>query len=104
MTHGGGGPTVEDPKSLNVVGGRVQWVWKGLHPRSNDGTVLTELDTGEKVLSGPRNPRFGDDPTGFECCWFAVQVVDDEVEDLWREGAGHRGLHQDCLDARSRSR
>ena len=40
------------------------------------------------------DPRFGDDATGFERRRFVVQMVDDEVEDLWREG-GHRGLPQD---------
>ena len=47
-----------------------------------------ELDAGEEVHLGPRNPRFGGDATGFERVWLVVQMVDDEIEYLWR-GARH---------------
>ena len=45
-----------------------------------------ELDAGEEVGSRPMDPRFGDDATGFERRRFVMEMVDDEVEDLWREG------------------
>ena len=56
MTRGGGGPNVENLESPSVVGGGVQRIWKGLHPRSNCWSLRVELDTGKKVPSGPWNP------------------------------------------------
>ena len=44
-----------------------------------------EPDVGEKVLSGTRDPRFGDEATPLESLWLVVEEVDDVVEDLWRE-------------------
>ena len=51
-----------------------------------DGPVCmeAELNVVEKVFSSPRNPRFGDEAAGFERDLFIVQVVDDEIEYLWR--------------------
>ena len=45
-----------------------------------------KLDVGEEVLSGTRNPRFGDEAAIPECIRFIVQVVDDVVEDFCRKG------------------
>lgn len=38
-----------------------------------------ELDVNEKLFLGPLDPRFGDDGTGLERCWFIVQAADDEI-------------------------
>ena len=48
-----------------------------------------ECDVNEKVLSDPRDPRFGDEAARFECSEFIAQTVDDEVEDIWWKGARH---------------
>ena len=71
--------------------GRVR---EGLHPRSDSGVAPVESDVGEKVFSGPWNPRSGDEATCFECGRVVVQVLDDEVEDLWWEGAQHGGFRE----------
>ena len=52
------------------------------------------MDAGEKVPSGPWNPRFGDEATRFECGWFITQPPDDGVEDLRWDGTRHRDFHQ----------
>jgi hypothetical protein len=44
-----------------------------------------EIDIGEKMLSGARNPWFGDDATILERLWFVMQEVDDVIEDFWWE-------------------
>ena len=53
------------------------------------GVYSPECDVNEKVLSDPRDPRFGDEATRFECSEFIAQTVDDEVEDFWWKGARH---------------
>lgn len=46
------------------------------------------------MLSGTWNPRFGDGATSLERGSFVVEMVDDEVKNLWQEGARHGGLRQ----------
>lgn len=84
-----------------MISGRVGRIWKGLHPRL-DGFRSPDEDGSEKVPSGPRDPHFGNEATRFERGRFVVQMVDDEVEDLWRQGGQHRGFHaRVVLDAHS---
>ena len=44
------------------------------------------------MRSDPRNPRLGDKATRSERGRVIVQMVDDEIEDLWREGGRHRSF------------
>ena len=55
----------------------------------------TELDLCEKVISGARDPRFGNKTTSLECVRVVVQKVGDVVEDFWWEAwIRHRGGDQ----------
>ena len=56
--------------------------------------MWVELHVGEKVFSRPRNPQFGDEAARFERVWFIVEMVDDEIENFWGEGARHIGFWQ----------
>ena len=49
-----------------------------------------ECDVGEKVLSGTRDPRSGDEATLLECLWIVAQKVDDVIEDFWWEVGNRR--------------
>ena len=56
-----------------VVSERVGRTWKCLLPRLNGAVCRgAEPDVSEKVVSGPGNPQFGDEATGFECGLFIV--------------------------------
>ena len=44
-----------------------------------------ELDSGEDVSSGARDPRLRDETTPLECLRVVVQRVDNVVEDFWWE-------------------
>ena len=79
-------------ESARAVSGGVGRVRKGLLPQFEVGLRGMEFDISEEVFSRPRNPRLGDDTTDFECGWFVVEVVDDEVEYLMWESARHRGF------------
>ena len=48
----------------------------------------------EKVFSCSMSQRFGGEATGLESTRLVVEEVDDEIEDLWREGRRHRGLRE----------
>ena len=87
-------------ETARVVGGGVGRIREGFHPRFESGSEETELDAVEKVHSGPRNPRLGNEATCLERGGFIVQMVDDEVEDLRREGGRHRGFHRNGADRR----
>ena len=75
-----------------VMGRGVGRIRGGSHPRFKSESGRTELDTVEKVYSGARNPRLGNEATGPERRGLIVQMASDEVEDLWREGGRHRGF------------
>ena len=87
-------------ESARVASGGVERIREGLHPRFEGGSGQTELDTVEKVYSGPRNPRLGNEANCPERGGFTVQMVDDVVEDLLREEERHRGFHQNGADRR----
>ena len=74
------------------MSGRVGGIQEGFHPRFEGGSGLAEVDTVEMMSLSPRNPRLGDEGTHPERSQFTVQMVDDEVEDLSREGEQYRGL------------
>ena len=67
----------------------------GPFPQFDGAFWEMESDAREKVLSGPRAPRFGDDAAWFERSRFIVRVVDNEIEKFRWKGARHRGLHHD---------
>ena len=74
-----------------VMGERAGGVREGFHPRFKVGCVRIEPDTVEKMSSGPRDPRLGDEGTRSKRSWFTNQMVRDEVEDLGWESGRHRG-------------
>ena len=92
---------IPEVETARVMGGGVGRIREGVHPRFESGSGQTELDVVEKVYSGPRNPRLGNEATFPERGGFIVQMVDDEVEDLWREEGRHRGSHRNGADRRS---
>jgi hypothetical protein len=78
-------------ENTRVMRGRVGRIRECFHPRL-DRSKRTELDTVEKVYLGPRNPLLGNKATCLERDWFIAEMVNDEVEDLWRKGGQHRGV------------
>ena len=74
-----------------AMGERAGGVREGFHPRFKVGCVRIEPDTVEKMSSGPRDPRLGDEGTRSKRSWFTNQMVRDEVEDLGWESGRHRG-------------
>jgi hypothetical protein len=89
---GGDDRNAPNVESESVVGGRVGRIRKRLFPQLDVRCPVMEFDASKEVGSRPMNPGFGDDATRLERRRFVVQVVDDMVEDLWREGGRHRGL------------
>ena len=80
-------------ETAGVMGGRVGGILEGFHPRFEGGSAgLVEADMVEKMSSSPWNPRLGDETTRPERSRFIVQMVRDEVENLWWEGGRHRGI------------
>ena len=63
-----------------VVSKRVGRIWKAPFPQLDGAFWGMESDASEKVLSGPRNPSFGDDAAGFKRSRFIAKVVDDDIE------------------------
>ena len=88
-----GGTRFEKGHSACAVSKRVGRIWKGLFPQLDGAFWGMESDASEKMLSGPRNPRFGGDAASFESSQLIVQVIDDDIEQLRWKGARHRGLH-----------
>ena len=65
-----------------MVCGRIDGVRESLLPRIDSiGTV--ELYPPEKVFSGARDPRLGNEATLLEGFSFSAQEVDNEVGDFW---------------------
>ena len=94
-----------DQQGTRVIRGGVGRIRECRLPRL-EGFGRRELDIGEEVLSSARNPRLGDEAAVPECLWFIVQVVDDMIEDFWREGwRRHRGFFSEVphLSALQRS-
>ena len=57
---------------------------------------IPERDLGEKVLSGTRSPRFGNEAALFEGSWLVVKEVDNGVPEFrWEARVRHRGLGQE---------
>jgi hypothetical protein len=69
---GGDDWNARDGETARVVSGRVGRIREGLLPPFDGGIPGAEFDAGEEVYSRPRDPRFGDDATGFERHWFVV--------------------------------
>ena len=87
-----------------VMGRRSGRVRKVPHPPIEEGPKLpVEPDVGEKVFSGPWNPRFGDGAARFKGNPFGAQMVDDEIKDLkWEDcGGRHRGFASRRIGGRS---
>jgi hypothetical protein len=68
------------------MSGRIGGVRERFHPKFDDRSKRYEVDTGEKMSSRPWNPRLQDETTCFERIRLIVQMVDDEIKDLWWEG------------------
>ena len=77
-------------ETASVVSGRVGRIRKRLLPQFYVEFPGVEFDASEEVCSCAVDPGFGYDATGLECRRFVVEVVDDGVQDLWREGTRHR--------------
>ena len=54
-----GGTHLSKCESQSEASGRVRRIRKSLHPGFEGESKHAELDVSEKVLSGPRNSRFG---------------------------------------------
>ena len=53
---------------------------------------------GEEVLSGTRDPRFGDEAALLKCLWIVVQKVDYLMEDFrWEIRIRHRGFRSGVI-------
>jgi hypothetical protein len=92
----GGGREAIDEETACVMSGRGGCVRKRLLPQFDMGSRGVKFDASEEVPPCPLHPQLGDEATCFERRPFVTYVVEDEVEDLRREGGRHRGLCQSC--------
>jgi hypothetical protein len=91
--RGGDGRKPTNEEMACVVSRRAGRIRERLLPQFDVGFRGVEFDASEEVFSCPVNPRLGGDAARFECSGFGVEMVDNRVEDLWREGGRHRRLH-----------
>lgn len=79
----------------NVVCGRIGGIRENVPP-CLEISVIPERDLGEKVLSGARSPRFGDEAALFEGFWLVMKEVDNAVPQFrWEARVRHRGFGQE---------
>ena len=78
----------------NAVCGRIGGIRKSVLP-CLEILEIPERDLGEKVLSGARSPRFGNEAALFEGFWLVVKEVDNAVPEFrWEARVRHRGFGQ----------
>jgi len=86
------GVWVFDCQGFCVMARRGWRIRKRLLPRL-EVCFDVERDTGEKVLSGSRDPGFRDEATPLEHVRVVVEKVDYAIENFWREvSIGHSGF------------